>query len=60
MQLELSVDDRDLLVRLIEREIGEVRSEVRRTREPSFHDALVRDEERLKAILEQLRKLGDG
>jgi hypothetical protein len=59
MQLELSVDDRDLLARLIEREIGEVRSEVRRTREPSFHDSLIRDEERLKAILEQLRKLGD-
>jgi hypothetical protein len=59
MQLELSVDDRDLLARLIEREIGEVRSEVRRTREPSFHDFLIRDEERLKAILEQLRKLGD-
>jgi hypothetical protein len=55
MQLDLSSEDRDLLIGIVEETI---RVEVRRTREPSFHDRLVNEEERLKSILEQLKALG--
>lgn len=56
MQLELSKEDRDLLIRILDRTLGEMRSEVRRTREPEYHDRLVSDEERVKALLEELRE----
>lgn len=56
MQLELDGEDRELLIRVLERTIGETRVEVRRTSEPALHDQLVREEGRLKALLEQLRK----
>jgi hypothetical protein len=60
MDLEVSDEDRDLLIRLVERTIGELRVEVRRTREPSFHDNLVAEEGRLKSLLERLRGLASG
>jgi hypothetical protein len=55
MQLELSTDERDLLARLIEREIGETRVEARRTATREFHDRLQRDEASLRALLERLQ-----
>ena len=57
MQLELSIEDRELLIHLVEGAISQHRVEVRRTREPSFHDRLVEEEEQLKALLERLQKL---
>ncbi|MHC4992421.1 MAG: hypothetical protein ACYTGC_15725 [Planctomycetota bacterium] len=35
--------------------IGELHSEVRRTRNPDFHDRLVGEEETLKGLLAKLR-----
>jgi hypothetical protein len=58
MQLELSAEDRELLIRIVAEAIGEIRVEVRRTREPTFHDRLVAEEDRLKALLERLERLG--
>lgn len=58
MQLDLSSEDRDLLIGIVEQTIGQLRVEVRRTRKPSFHDRLVNEEERLKSILERLKALG--
>ncbi|MCP4002813.1 MAG: hypothetical protein GY725_01330 [bacterium] len=65
MQLELSLKDNALLTRLLRRAIGETRVEVRRTSEPHMHDDLIAEEERMKLLVEQLRKLdgtrnGDG
>jgi hypothetical protein len=60
MELELSSEDRELLVRIVEKTVGDLRVEVRRTREPAFHDRLVGEEDRLKALLERLRALGEG
>jgi len=55
MQLELSADERDLLKRLIEREIGETRVEARRSATREFHDQLQRDEASLRTLLERLQ-----
>jgi hypothetical protein len=60
MQLELSAEDRELLTRIVEEAIGQLRVEVRRTREPTFHDRLVGEENRLKALLERLHGLGES
>lgn len=60
MKLELSQEDRELLVRILERTVGERRVEVRRTSAPAMHDELIREENRMKALLEQLRKQDDG
>jgi hypothetical protein len=55
MQLELSTDERDLLQRLIEREIGDTRVEARRTATREFHDQLQRDEASLRSLLQRLQ-----
>lgn len=57
MEIKLSPEERDLLVRLIDRAIGEMRSEVRRTSSPQMHDDIKRDAERLKELLDRLRAL---
>jgi hypothetical protein len=55
MQLEISSPQKALLVRILDNTLGELRSEVRRTREPAWHDGL-KDEERMVAeLLERLR-----
>jgi len=57
MELTLSTEDQELLIELLAAELGGLRSEVRRTRNPSFHDQLVAQEARLKSLLERLRAL---
>ena len=44
MELKLSSEDRELLARVLERAIRELRPEVRRTGNPALHDQL-KDEE---------------
>jgi hypothetical protein len=56
MKLELTQEDRELLMRILNRAVGETRSEVRRTSAPAMHDQLIREENRMKALLEQLRE----
>ncbi len=57
MQLELNRNERDLLVRILKQVIGDTRVEVRRTKDRSFHDNLVREEECLKTLLSRLEEL---
>jgi hypothetical protein len=58
MQLDLSDEDRDLLVGLVERTLGETRVEARHTDDRGFRERLHREQESLRQILERLRKLG--
>ena len=60
MQLDLSVTDRDLLERIVEQALSEMRVEVRRTSTPQFHDDLAKDEQRLKDLLARIRDLASG
>lgn len=54
IQVDLSTRERELLTRVISRCLGDLRSEVRRTRQPAFHDELVAEAELLKSLLERL------
>jgi len=55
MTIELAESECNLLQRLLEHAIGELRVEVRRTRTPDFHDNLVNEEETLKGLLAKIR-----
>jgi hypothetical protein len=55
MQLQLQEAERDLMVRILEHALGEMRVEVRRTRTPDFHDRLQLDEELLKGVIGKLQ-----
>ena len=57
MKLELTAEERDELVQIIEHTLGETRVEVRRTRNPDWHDQLQIEEETLRSLLERLRRL---
>jgi hypothetical protein len=54
MQLEISSDERDLLRKITERALSEIRVEVRRTDTPSYHDELKAEEALLDALLARL------
>lgn len=56
MQLELSVEDQDLLTRLLEREIGDTRVEARHTDDRRYREQLERNEASLRDLLDRLRK----
>jgi len=58
MELKLSTEDRELLARVLDQTIRDMRPEVRRTSNPAYHDALKAEEARLKALLEQLQAAG--
>lgn len=58
MQLDLSPEERDLLSRLVEREVGETRAEARRSATREYHDRVQQDENLLKALLARLKGLG--
>jgi hypothetical protein len=57
MQLDISSDDRDILIRLVERALSDTRVEVRRTTTPEFHDRLEAEERELAGLLVRLRGL---
>jgi hypothetical protein len=57
MQLDLSAEDRDLLVGLVERTLAETRVEARHTDDRSFRDRLHREQESLRQLLDRLRQL---
>lgn len=54
MQLELDSDDVDVLKRLLERYVGDLRMEISNTENFDMRNALKADEERLKEILRRL------
>ena len=55
MHIELSTEERDMLVRLIEREIHELGPEIRHTQTSSYRDDLKGDKQALRKLLERLR-----
>jgi hypothetical protein len=55
MELTLSPNEQKLLVQLLERTLGDLRIEVRRTRAPSFRDPLQDEEKLLIGLLERLK-----
>ena len=55
MELVVSDSERTLLVRLLDRALGDMRSEVRRTRNPEWHDGLKNDESLLLGLIQKLR-----
>jgi hypothetical protein len=54
MDLQLSNPERQLVHRLLDEALRELRVEVRRTRTPDFHDKLLEEEELLKGLIERL------
>jgi hypothetical protein len=56
-QLAISEEERAELLRLLEREIGDVRVESRRTDTPTFHDQLRDEEALLRRLAAKLRQL---
>jgi hypothetical protein len=57
MQLDLSAEDRDLLVHLLESALAETRVESRHTDDPSFRERLQHERDSLRRLADQLRKL---
>jgi len=55
--IQLSDPERVLLERILTSTLGEVRSGVRRTHNPAWHDGLKQDEELIRTLL---GKLGTG
>ena len=55
MQLELSEQEREILVRVVDAAVREMRVEVRRTSTPRYHDELVAEEHALQALLARLQ-----
>jgi hypothetical protein len=55
MHVEISAEERELLIRLVERALSDTRVEVRRTKTPEFHDRLQVEEQQLSALLVRLR-----
>ena len=54
MTIDLIDAERDVLVGLLESAIKDVRVEVRRTRNPTFHDRLVEEEHVMKDLLKKI------
>jgi hypothetical protein len=54
--ITLTPNERDLVVRLLDRELGDTRSEFRRTHySPEFRDDVEREEKLLRELLVKLR-----
>ncbi len=51
----LTTNERDLIVRLLDRELGDTRSEVHRTHQPAMREDVLREESLLRELLAKLR-----
>ena len=56
MQLELDAADADLLERLLDGRLGDLRMEISNTDDYDFRQGLKEDEARIKALLARLRQ----
>jgi hypothetical protein len=54
VQLNLSAEEREYLVRLLEETLKEMRVEEHRTRTPSYRQLIVHDEKLIEALLGKL------
>ena len=59
MNLEISNEERDLLVTLIESRISELHPEIRRSREHEYKDELKQRLGQFEALLERIQFFGD-
>jgi hypothetical protein len=57
MQLDLTSEDRDLLIHLVERALTETRTESRHTDDSAFRGRLKHEQDSLRRLAERLRKL---
>lgn len=57
MNLDLTAEERDELMRLVDNSLSETRVEVRRTRTPDFRDQLQREEELLRRLHDKLERM---
>jgi len=55
MQITFSDTERQLVLRLLDKELGDVRSGVRRTHNPEWHDGLKEEETVLRELIGKLR-----
>ena len=55
MQIEINDEERQLLLKLAETALGELKAEVRRTSTKDYHDELVGQETTLAGVIERLR-----
>jgi hypothetical protein len=56
VQIEISEEQRDLLMELVENALTEIRVEVRRTSTPAYHDSLVEKQAAIRTLLDELKK----
>jgi hypothetical protein len=54
MHIELTNEERNILVKLLMREISEIGPEIRRTQTSSYRDGLKEDKRALRELLERL------
>jgi ribosome recycling factor len=59
MQIELTSEERDEIVRILTNYLGDTKAEVRRARTSSFRDQLHEEEELLKGLLVKLGGMGE-
>ncbi|MBW2418395.1 MAG: hypothetical protein JRH19_07600 [Deltaproteobacteria bacterium] len=55
MQVEINDGERQLLLKIAEVALGELKAEVRRTATKDYHDELVVEESTLSGLIERLR-----
>jgi hypothetical protein len=55
MQLEINDAERQLMLKMAEAALGELKAEVRRTSTKDYHDELVAEESTLAGLIERLR-----
>lgn len=61
MNLQITGEERDELLRILENYLADTKSEVRRTRTTEFRQRLEHEEDVLQTLLEKLKGLsGDG
>lgn len=54
MEVTITEPERAILLRILNTAVGEVRSQVRRTHDPEWHDGLKEEESLMKGLLEKL------
>lgn len=55
MEVSITEPERAILLRILNTAVGEVRSQVRRTHDPEWHDGLKEEESLMKGLVEKLQ-----
>lgn len=57
MHLDLTAEERDLLVGLLERALAEIRVEARHTDDPGFRERVQHERDALRRLTDRIRKI---